>query len=405
MNVTIETKALNRALELAASAAERKAKIPILAHVRLAADDGVLSLAGTDLELGIVARVDAAVREGGQICLPAKDLKDLVKSAAKWGGEISITTMEGNAALVTYPTATGESTRRMVGLEALSFPDLPTPAKSLELEALADGSKWQPIGAITGSALCRLIDRTAYAISPEESRFTLNGALLQYRECKARMVATDGHRLVVADDDFECHADKGKAMLPKGAMAAAKRIWGKLPDSRILLSMDESHLFFATPTVLLISRKLTGNFPDYERVLPKDVPSVVTFDRAQMLDTLKRSLKVADERAHAVKLVLNGSAKVETSSVERGEFSESVPAAWDGPEDTVAAYNAEYLIDWLQSIAAPTASLAVKPTNVARKPDLETHEPERKPEWAVRDAGLGTIGDAQALHVIMPMRI
>lgn len=394
MNVTCETKALNRALELAASAAERKTSIPILALVRLAADDGALTLTGTDLELGIIARVDATVRESGQICLPAKDLKDLVKSAAKWGGEISITTMEGNAALVTYPTATGESTRRMVGMSAESYPDLPMADRPLN-----------GVGEFTGAALCRLIDRTAYAINPEESRFTLNGALLLYRDGKARMVATDGHRLVVADDGFECHLqDKGRVMLPRKAMLAAKRIWGKLPDSRITLSADENHLFFDSPTVTLISRKLTGNFPDYERVLPKDVPAVVTFDRAQMLDTLKRSLKVADERSHAVKLVLNGSAKVETSSVERGEFSESVPAAWDGPVVSVG-FNGQYLIDWLQSIAAPTASLAVKPTNVTRPPDLETHEPERKPEWTVKDAGLGTIGDAQALFVVMPMRM
>lgn len=165
MNVTCETKALNRALELAASAAERKTSIPILANVRLAADDGVLVVTGTDLELGIMARLDAAVREPGQICLPAKDLKDLVKSAAKWGGEISITVQE-NSALIEYPTAVGVSTLRMVGMSAESYPNLPMADRPLN-----------GVGEFTGADLCRLIDRTAYAISAEESRFTLNGAL------------------------------------------------------------------------------------------------------------------------------------------------------------------------------------------------------------------------------------
>jgi len=245
MNLTCETKALQKALDLAASVVERKSTIPILHCIRIAANGPTVTVTGTDLELGLICDLPALVTVAGQICLPAKDLKDVVKSAAKFGGQINIT-VHDTFALIEYPTATGTSTLKMPGMSAESFPELP--------KVGADS-----IGAFTGAGLCRLIDRTAYAISPEESRFTLNGALLQYRPGKARMVATDGHRMAVADGEMDREGDKGQCLVPKLALAACKRIWGK-GDAKIAVSRDENHLFFAGPGVLLTSRLLSGAY-------------------------------------------------------------------------------------------------------------------------------------------------
>src|SRR5262249_31868216 len=148
--------------------------------------------------------------------------------------------------------------------------------------------------------LSAMISRTIFAISTEESRFTLNGALLVLRKGGLVMVATDGHRLAMTESTAELPGVTGsfRALLPRQAMGELQKLAGEVdPAAQVKFSGDENHLFFQLGERLLLSRKLTGNFPDYERVLPKDQPHSLALNRDELRGAIERVAQFSDERS------------------------------------------------------------------------------------------------------------
>jgi len=226
------------------------------------------------------------VKKEGSGTIPARKLLEYVRLLPE--GDVHMKFLENHWANIT----SGRSKTRIAGMSRESFPELP----QMPL----------PIAEIPVKTLAMMITRTAFAISMEESRFTLNGALLLMRPEGLTMVSTDGHRLAFVQATA---ADSGKvdqqfrALIPKKAMAELIKLADEsAPEGKVMFSGDDNHLFFQIGHRLLMTRKLTGNFPDYERVLPKDHTFTAKLEKNEIKSAIERVAQFADERSRAIRV-------------------------------------------------------------------------------------------------------
>lgn len=348
MEFTVSRADLVRELNLSQGVVEKKTTIPILSNVLIEADGNRIVLTATDLELGIRCSCPARVKKSGAGTVPARRLLDYVRLLPD--GDVQVKIQENHWAGLT----SGRSKTRIAGMSRESFPELPKmPAVLAEI----------PL-----SILSSMIGKTVFAISSEESRFTLNGALLVLKKGGLIMVATDGHRLAMIESSADIPGITGayRALLPRKAMLELQKLAGDASGEAIVrFSGDENHLFFEVGDRLLLSRKLTGNFPDYERVLPKEQPLSVTLTREELRSAIERVAQFSDERSRAIRLsAAAGEVKIHSSVSETGESEESLPAEYTGPS-TEIGFNAEYMLDFLRAVATPQVSFLFKDSHSA----------------------------------------
>jgi DNA polymerase-3 subunit beta len=372
MEFTVSKSDIVRELSLSQGVVEKKTTIPILSNVLLEAAGDRVTLTATDLELGIRCSCPARVKKEGAGTVPARKLLDYVRLLPE--GDVQMKFLENHWASITC----GRSRTRIAGMSRESFPELPQiPAKIAEL----------PV-----KTLASMIGRTSFAISMEESRFTLNGALLLMRPEGLTMVATDGHRLafVQATPEESGEIDQQfRALIPKKAMAELLKLADDAgADGKAIFAGDDNHLFFQIGHRLLITRKLTGNFPDYERVLPKDHSLTATLQKDEIRSAIERVAQFADERSRAIRVQFtNGEVRIFSSYVETGESEESVLSEYQGP-DLEIGFNAQYLLDFLRAIPQNGVAFDLK---------------DQKSAGEMRPVGDG-VAD-QYRYVVMPMRI
>src|SRR5271169_985484 len=370
MEFTVSRADLVRELNLSQGVVEKKTTIPILSNVLVEADGDRIHLTATDLELGIRCSCPARVKKAGGGTIPARRLLDYVRLLPD--GDVQVKIQENHwASLVS-----GRSRTRIAGMSRESFPELPKmPAVLAEM----------PLGV-----LAAMIGKTIFSISTEESRFTLNGSLLVLRKGGLTMVATDGHRLAMVESTGELPGIEGayRALLPRKAMQELQKFAGDAdPAAIVQFSGDENHLFFQLGDRLLLSRKLTGNFPDFERVLPKDQPNSVVLERDELYGAVERVAQFSDERSRAIRVrTAPGEVRAHSSVSETGESEESIPATYEGPEVEIG-FNAQYLLDFLRAVQTPQVSFLFKDPHSAG----ELRPAGEKPE--------------NYRYVIMPMRI
>jgi DNA polymerase-3 subunit beta len=370
MEFTVSRTELVRELNLLQGVVEKKTTIPILSNVLVETDGARIILTATDLELGIRCSCPARVKKPGGGTVPAKRLLDYVRLLPD--GDVQIKIQDNHwASLVS-----GRSKTRIAGMSRESFPELPKmPALLAEI----------PIGVLAG-----MISKTVFAISSEESRFTLNGALLVLKKGGLVMVATDGHRLSMVESSAELPGVTGayRALLPRKAMVELQKMAGDAGgDAIVKFSGDENHLFFELGERLLLSRKLTGNFPDYERVLPKEQPQSVTLNREEFRKAIERVAQFSDERSRAIRLSAGaGEVKIHSSVSETGESEESIPVAYEGAPTDIG-FNAEYMLDFLRAVSEEQVTFLFKDAHSAG----EMRPGGEKPD--------------NYRYVIMPMRI
>lgn len=368
MQFTVNRGDLVRELGLALGAVERRSTIPILQNVKLEADTilGRLGITATDLDIGIQCWVKANVTAPGAATIPAKRLLDYVRLLPE--GDINVKFGETFWATITA----GRSRTRIAGESADKFPEL------------APRSETQC--AIQPKQLAQMIQQTSFAISTEETRFTVNGALFEADGEYLRMVATDGHRLALTEVPADVKIE-GKNLIPRKALAEISRLAGSAgADAAVEIASDSNHLFFTIAGRSLTARRLTGSFPDYLRVLPRDLTGHATVGRQALKDALARVRNFADERTRSVKLgFTDGHITAFSGTSETGESEESVPAEIGGGPLT-AAFNADYLLDFLGATDAEMVSWRFKDANSATQLSTEA-------------------GDGRYLYVLMPMRI
>ncbi|MCS6954025.1 MAG: DNA polymerase III subunit beta [Bryobacterales bacterium] len=331
MEFSVSKADLVRELTLSQGVVEKRTTIPILSNVLLEATEDRLLLTATDLELGIRTVCPARVKRPGAGTIPARKLLDYVRLLPD--AELHVRFAENQWASLVC----GRSRTRIAGMSRDSFPELPPMP-----EPLAELPAW---------VLSSMIAKTIYAISTEESRFTLSGALLIFREGAAAMVSTDGHRLALVEQreglaELRAHY---RALIPRKAMAEILKLAQEAgPEATVQFSGDENHLFFRFGERLLISRKLAGNFPDFERVLPREHPRSLLLDREEARAAIERVSQFSDERSHAIRLRLAaGELRMHSSLSDTGESEESLPVEYDGGDFEIG-FNAHYLLDFLR---------------------------------------------------------
>ncbi len=321
---------LLKELNLTQGVIERKTTIPILSNILLEVSDSALRLSATDLELGVRCGCPAKVKKEGEGTLPAKRLLEIVRSLPD--AEICFKLLENHWVQITCE----RSSFKLVGMAKDNFPTLPTVPKAL--------------ASIPANVFATIIQRTIFAISNEESRYTLNGALLLLKPESVTMVATDGHRLALIERQIQTAGLKNelRVLIPKKAMGELLRLLGDVGgDTPVEFSRDESHLFFAAGERVLISRMLVGQFPNYEAVLPREAIRTLELDRDLITAAIRRVALLADERSRAIRMRFDKNRlEMFSSSGEFGEAHEILDAQYEN-EALEVGFNYQYLLDFL----------------------------------------------------------
>lgn len=371
MEFTVSKADLVRELGLSQGVVEKKTTIPILSNVLLEAREDRLYLTATDLELGLRTSCPARVKREGSGTIPARKLLEYVRLLPD--ADVTVKFAENNWANFSC----GRSRTRIAGMSRESFPELP---------AMPEG-----IADIPVKQLSAMIARTMFAISMEESRFTLNGALLLLGDQTMTMVATDGHRLAYVQRPSDATGPHVafRALVPRKAMAEITKLADEAgADAKVKFAGDDNHLFFEFGSRLLITRKLTGNFPDYERVLPSENIHIARMSKLEVKGAIERVAQFADERSRAIRVQFTtGEVKIFSSALETGDSEESVPCEYTGP-DIEIGFNAQYLLDFLKVIPQEQVAFGLK---------------DQKSAGEIQPVAVE--GNEQYRYVVMPMRI
>jgi DNA polymerase-3 subunit beta len=334
MEFSVKKLDILKELNLAQGVVERKTTLPILSNLLLEAEEGRLRISATDLELGIRCACSAKTKKDGVGTVPAKRLLEIVRSLPD--AEIKLKVLENHWVQVTCE----RSSFKLVGMAKDSFPVLPAVPKAL--------------AAIPAPVFSNLIQKTIFAISSEESRYTLNGALLMLKPESVAMVSTDGHRLAMIERQIKIAglSNELRLLIPKKAMSELLKLLAESDEAaHVELAKDESHLFFSVGGRILISRMLTGQFPNYEAVLPRDNKRVVELDKDLITAAIRRVALLADERSRAIRVQLDrDKLEVFSSSGEYGEAHEILDAAFAG-DPLQIGFDYQYLLDFLSVLS------------------------------------------------------
>jgi DNA polymerase-3 subunit beta len=372
MELVVRKNELLRELQLFQGIVERKNTIPILANVLLEAKGDQVRMLATDLEVALRSQCQASVAKGGSLTLPAKKLYEIIKALPETDVRIE---QDKNGVKV----AADRFDSRMQTLPREDFPTLP------------EASGVRP-ATLPRAALREMVAKTQFAITGEDTRYFLNGALFVLRAETMSLVATDGHRLALVtvnrtgNNDEVSGDEEVKVILPKKTLLELGRLLLETEDD-IRYERGENHLFFAVGTRMLISRMIDGQFPAYERVIPKGNDKLIEFERERLTNAVKRVALLSNERSRAVKFEIdNGKVEVTSSSSEFGEAREQIPVDYTGTAMAIS-FNAQYVLDFLNVVETDLVSLSLKD---------EVSQAVMKP--------VGADG-YDYTYVIMPMRI
>lgn len=371
MKLSIERAALLRSLGHVQSVVEKRNTIPILSNVLMRAENGVLTLATTDMDLEINESVAANVSAAGATTAPAHTLHDIVRKLPD-GSDIEIAlNKEGTQMTV-------KAGRSQFKLSCLPISDFPEIASGVLPAAFS----------IPASDMRALIDRTKFAMSTEETRYYLNGIYLHEAENEGvkvlRAVATDGHRLA----RFEMPLPEGAAgmpgiIIPRKAIGELRKLAEDAADT-IGISLSETKIRFEFDHIVLTSKLIDGTFPDYQRVIPQGNDKIVEVDPKVFTGAIDRVSTISDGKSRAVKIALNGKQMtISASSAESGSATEELEV--NGDSDIEIGFNAKYLLDITSQIEGEGCRLTLA------------------------DAASPTIiqdnSDPSALYVLMPLRV
>jgi DNA polymerase-3 subunit beta len=348
MELTVAKADLQKELQLCQGVVEKRSTIPILSNVLMKAADGRLQIAATDLDVTILTSCAARITSPGGVTIEAKRLFDVVRSLPD--ADVHITQQENNSLAV----ESGSAKFRLLGLPAEDYPTLPTvnvvDSYSIPLDELKT-----------------MVGKVRFAITHEETRFQLNGALLKIQPAKMEMVATDGHRMALINfpKGSDGKVKKGTdltILIPRKALEEILRLEAG-EDGTVRFGVSDNQLFFEAGERRLLARMIDVNFPNYMEVISRDNDRHILVDRERLLSTIRRISIVANERTRAVRFdFAPGKLTVSSTNPELGDARETVPIDYAGNPFFVGL-NAAYLTDFLSAVDTPTVSLDCKDEN------------------------------------------
>jgi DNA polymerase-3 subunit beta len=334
MEITVSRQDLVKELTATQSVVERKTTIPILSNFLIEAEDDRLNITATDLDQAIRTSTEAKVKKPGSCTIPARKLYDYVKLLPE--GDISIKLLENHWVQI----RSGRSNTKMVGMARANYPQVP------EFPTVA-------VTSISSVALKTLINRTIFAISNEESRYTLNGALLVIKAESLAMVATDGHRLAFVEkpnEVLEGISGEKRLLIPRKALQELQQLLSVSDVEKVEFADDEHTLFFRIGHQTLSTRKLTGQFPNFEAVMPRDNTKFAVVRSSELSAAIQRVAQFADERSGAIRLRLESNElKISSNSAESGESEDTIDTPYSS-DPIAVGFNSSYILDFLKAV-------------------------------------------------------
>jgi DNA polymerase-3 subunit beta len=377
MGIVVERQSLMNGLALVQGIVERRNTVPILGHVLIEPEAQSIRLAATDLEVGISTQVPCKSGKEKSLTLNARKLFEIVRETE--GDEFSINSLDNDW----VELKCGRSRFKMMGLDPRSFPAMP----SQSTKADAPRKSVKAALTISASVLAAMIDKTIFAVSPDEARYNLSGVYLEAHDAgKARMVATDGHRLSMIDRVVPGFAMEGGTIIPRKGLTELRKLLDQGGDAEAKLLLDGQLASLKRGPTEVSMRLVEGEFPDYRGVVPKQTKYRIKVGRDALQASIKRAAIFSNERYHGVKLALaSGALTVSSTSPEMGEASETIDVDYHGDEFAVG-FTAAYLLQALSVIPAESEI------------DLGLSD-EASPGL------LRTPSDSEFSYVVMPMRL
>ncbi|MEW5738661.1 MAG: DNA polymerase III subunit beta [Myxococcota bacterium] len=368
MEFRIAADELKKALHRAQGIVERKATMPILSNVLVTAAKSGVTVTAFDLDIGIVSEHQAEVTKAGAITVSARTLFDIVSFLPE--AQVTVKKLPNNYAELT----SGAAHYKIVGMAPEEFPKLP---KDDAAHAVS----------VSGPVLLEMIKKTQFAISNDETRYILNGVFFEPRDKGlVRMVATDGHRLALVErelaGDFKL---KSGVIIPRKGLFELKRLLDEAPDAECQLGFAENSAIFKKPGLSMVMRLIDGQFPEYQRVIPKEGEKQLLVRRDKLFDALKRISLLSADKSNAVKLSLSENLlRITVNNPDLGEAKDDLEVAYRGGALTVG-FNARYLLDVLGVLETDEVSVELG----------DEHSP----------GVLHPPGDKSFTAVVMPMRV
>ena len=330
MKFSVSKEKFLEGLQTVQNVVSTRTTLPILSNVLLQATETGLRFTTTDLDVGIRAGVEANVERVGATTLPARRLASIARELP--ASEITIEVDSRNVASI----RSGPSFFKIHGLPEEEFPPLPKfeNAKTFTLRQkdLRDGLR-----------------KTAYAISTDETRYVLNGALCSFKDNKLTLVATDGRRLALVDIELEFpRSDETEIIVPTKAVTELQRLL--LDEGELRLSVGENQIAFEVNGTLLVSKLIEGNYPNYRQVIPGETKERITLERALFLDAVHRVSLLASEKSNSIKLTFSkNNLEIKSNTPEVGESQESLAVPYKGREFSIA-FNPDFLMAPLRNL-------------------------------------------------------
>lgn len=350
MKVRIGRDELLTGLQRVQGVVEKRNTMPILSNILLEAKQDGVEIVATDLEIGLRGLYKATVLTPGGVTISARKLFEIVKELPS--GDIELTSADNNWTTI----QAGKSQFKVVGLSSQDYPALPT----IDREGLTP---------LSGDGLLELIRKTLFAAGDNDARYILNGLLVTLlgteKKTSLRLVGTDGHRLAVAEQEVGKAGAKGmpsemKAIIPKKAAHEIRHLLEEGGDGEPLIGFSKNLMIFRKSGLLLTSRLMEGNYPNYQQVIPKETGKPISVNRAELESALRRVSVLSKDKSSAVKVSFaSGKMTLYSSSPDYGEATEELPAQYEG-ETLNTGFNARYLLDVFNVMDGETLSLQME---------------------------------------------
>lgn len=344
MKFTISRETLLKPLQLIGGVVEKRQTLPILSNVLVIAEDGKLTLVGTDLEVELKATAAAEIGEAGEITVPARKFGDICRTLPE--SAVLEFLMEGDKATI----RSGRSRFSLSTLSATEFPSTEAGKGVLRFE-------------IAPSVLRSLIDQTHFCMANQDVRYYLNGMLLEIKNGILRAVATDGHRLAISDTDCaDVTTEERQVIIPRKGVLELGRLLVD-DEAPCTVEVGSSHIKVMVGDVVMTSKLVDGRFPDYERVIPRGGDKLIQADRALLRQALVRTSILSNEKYRGIRLQFERNlVKATVNNPEQEEAEEEIQVDYTGPEFEIG-FNVSYLLDALNVIKEDQVLMTMTDSN------------------------------------------
>ncbi len=335
MNLTITKEQILNGLQAVQNVVSSRTTLPILSNVLLRAEGERLEFTATDLDVTVACSVEAKVKKAGATTVPVRKLFGIVRELS--GGELDLEVDDKNVCSV----RSGTSFYKIHGIGADEFPPLPK---------FKDDKKV----TLTQETTKSMLGKTSFAISTDESRYVLNGVFISLKDHKMTVVATDGRRLALADEEVEItEKSQGEFIIPAKAINELNRLLQEKGDVEIKFGENQAAFKLKDDqgfSILVLTKLIEGNYPNYRQVIPGETKERVPLAREEFLHALRRAEIMTSEKANSVKLTFSkNSLAITANSPEVGEARESLAVNYKGKEIAIA-FNPKFLIEPLNAL-------------------------------------------------------